>query len=411
MKNRTALPQMFYKKFSVGVFLDTSLGAFESFVEEYAEFIDNFYFSLPMGDKFHSRKRVVEQFRNQDEIEKFWKILDIVKKYGIRLELLFNTGNISEHDIMEAKSFLDSHRIEPQLVGIINEYYDIVRRVFPQCEIVYSFNNRPKNYSDYNCQGHQYSGYVIGRNYIRDKALYKYIHQELHSRTILLVNNGCSHICGGCDTLQHCKDSYFRAAESHSSEYLYALQSIMPFELREGHISLMDIDYIKINSRNADLNYVRKCLHSYIFGHEEDWIALSENNYSLWAHLTWHMAHYLEFDLDNIIQTKKEFYSQQNEGQKNLSDISTDVLFYGNENVNLLYLSPYTQYWYSDKTIQLKNRNYDRYVTIPLNTYQQRVFIRMLKAGVNYEQLLMYLRKNRLDDEAFESLLQGCVIE
>ena len=54
MKNK----EFFYKRFSVGLTLDTTLELFEQFLSKYHKYIANFYFSLPMGDKFHSRVNV-----------------------------------------------------------------------------------------------------------------------------------------------------------------------------------------------------------------------------------------------------------------------------------------------------------------------------------------------------------------
>ena len=50
----------FYKCFSCGLALDVSLQAFDGFLNRYEKYIDHFYFSLPMGDKFHAKTRVDE---------------------------------------------------------------------------------------------------------------------------------------------------------------------------------------------------------------------------------------------------------------------------------------------------------------------------------------------------------------
>lgn len=54
----------FYKCFSCGLALDVSLQAFDGFLDRYEKYIDHFYFSLPMGDKFHAKTRVDEQIQN-----------------------------------------------------------------------------------------------------------------------------------------------------------------------------------------------------------------------------------------------------------------------------------------------------------------------------------------------------------
>ena len=45
----------FSKRFSVGLALDTTLDEFNELLDQYAWAIENIYFSLPMGDKFHAR--------------------------------------------------------------------------------------------------------------------------------------------------------------------------------------------------------------------------------------------------------------------------------------------------------------------------------------------------------------------
>ena len=44
---------VFDKRFSVGLTLDATLAEFEHFLAKYGRVIQNIYFSLPMGDKFH----------------------------------------------------------------------------------------------------------------------------------------------------------------------------------------------------------------------------------------------------------------------------------------------------------------------------------------------------------------------
>lgn len=302
------MKQKWIKKFSLGLVLDTSMEEFEAFLDEYHPYIENFYFSLPLGDRFHSRKRVAEQFRHEASIEQFWRQLHAIRACGIKLEVLFNTHGLSREDVAAGRRMLDSHSIDPEKVGLVNDAYDAVHTFFPEKELVYSFNNSPASISAYAANGKQYAEYVIGRQFIRSKALVDYIHGELHGRTVLLVNNGCSHICGGCSTMRHCIDSYRRARHNHSAEYLYALQSIMPFELHEGWIDPANVDLIKINSRNTDIQYLRRSLQSYIEGNEEKWLAQTKEHFGLWAHLTWHMKHYDSFSLERIKEIKRRLY-------------------------------------------------------------------------------------------------------
>ena len=81
MKNRT----FFSKRFSVGLALDTTLVEFNAMLDEYSWAIENIYFSLPMGDKFHARTRGVDQMRQPETVALFWELLKCIKAHGIKL--------------------------------------------------------------------------------------------------------------------------------------------------------------------------------------------------------------------------------------------------------------------------------------------------------------------------------------
>lgn len=397
--------EFFYKKFSLGLFLDTSIRGFTQFLDDFEDFIANIYFSLPMGDKFHSRRKVVDQFHDSREIDKFWQLLHIIQERNIRLELLFNTQNITAEEIRSAHRLLEQHGIRPDLVGLQDQYYDIIRQEFPSCQLVYSFNNAPHSHRDFSAGGHHYDEYVIGRNFIRDTELYDYIHWELGGRTVLLVNNGCSFLCGGCKDTQHCRNMYLKGRETKSPAELYALQSIMPFELQEGWLDLGQIDLIKINSRNSDLNYARNCLASYIFGHEEEWLSLNPQHFSLWAHLTWHFPYFSSFSYTEIRHLKLEIYNNRKSPHRN------KLLCYSKDNVQNLYLSPYADYKRYSNRVLFQNQLYLRTVTVPLAAEHQGTLFAMLSRGCTQNDLTGFFSLHKLGDELFEELLQGCIIE
>lgn len=327
--------EQFRKKFSLGLLMDTTLDEFEVFLDKYHEYIDNFYFSLPLGDHMHSRQKVVDQFHNPQLLSQFWKQLDMIRSHNIKLELLFNARACTTEDVLTGRRMMDAHGFTPDKIGIVDSVYDTVREVYPDLDLVYSFNNYPSSASSYDAHGHEYSEYVIGRQHIRDLSVFEHIHGTLHGRTILLVNNGCSHICGGCSTHEHCYSSHEIALHKHSAEYLYALQSVMPFELEEDYIGLSNIDLIKISSRNTNIEYLEKCLKSYLYGNEDQWIQEDIQNYSLWAHLTWHMPYYPSFDLGRIIDIKRNIYSGKEIDQDKpdvapvnvISDLTDRLLF------------------------------------------------------------------------------------
>lgn len=306
MKNK----EFFYKRFSVGLTLDTNLELFEQFLNKYHKYIANFYFSLPMGDKFHSRVNVKQQLRDPDKVAMFWKMLSLIQSFDIKLELVLNNGNVTESEAYEAKELLLEHNIEIDLVGITNDIFGIVQRVFPTKEVVYSFNNRTNSRDEFDRIPFHYDEIVLGRQNIRNVELFDRIHNGMKSKVVLLLNNGCSHLCGGCTTLANCHSAYYRAKLNYPSEYLYALQSIMPYEIHDGLLNVECVDLFKINSRNASIQQLNDCMNSYINCIEDDYIEQSRMNYMLWGRLAWHVEYFDEFSLQRIREYKSLIYNK-----------------------------------------------------------------------------------------------------
>lgn len=298
----------FKKRFSVGLALDTTLAEFDDFLTMYHSYIDNFYFSLPMGDKFHARTRVADQMRRPGIVAQFWEMLRMVCSYGIRLELVLNNGNVRPEDVVRSAQMLREHEIDIDLVGITDDIYREVRQSFPTQELVYSFKNRTNTRKEFAAVEHRYDEIVLGRQNIRSTRMFSYIRRELGAKVVLLLNNGCSHICGGCTTLNNCHRAYYRARFRHDSEYLYALQSVMPYEIHFGLLDVSDVDLFKISSRNASVKYLTDCLDSYIFCREEEYIDRDPGNYILWARLAWHGEFYERFSLERIREYKAGIY-------------------------------------------------------------------------------------------------------
>lgn len=86
------------KRFSVGIAIETTLSDFEGMLENYGRYIDNFYCSLPLGDKFHGRTHVANQFKNPENIQKFWEIAKMINKSDVGFEIVFNTDKLIEED-------------------------------------------------------------------------------------------------------------------------------------------------------------------------------------------------------------------------------------------------------------------------------------------------------------------------
>lgn len=298
----------YLKKFSIGLTLLDSVEAYDRFLQEYGKYINNIYFSLPMGDRFHSRVVFKDLLKDKQYVELFWNLLLCAQKYSINLELLFNTPGLNEIDIRNSFVSLEEHGVKVQKIGILDEYYGSTRKYFPTQKLVYSFNNFPNTLAHYASIKNSYDEIVVARQFIRDNQLFSFIKETLNSNVVLLVNNGCSQVCGGCKTCWHCHDSYYREHSKYSAEYQYALQSVFPFEINEGCIDTKNVDLLKIASRNDNLSYVKKVIDSYVNDNSICYVQSNKHNYLLWSRLQWHTDYFNTFDYNRLVSLKKGLY-------------------------------------------------------------------------------------------------------
>ncbi len=297
------------KRFSVGLAMNTTVEDFRGCLGEFAPYIDNIYVSPPMGERFHGRTQIARQFEDPGTVELFWRLLEVIREYGISVEVVFNTHRLLERDVWECRKLFDGHGIEVQKAAVLDcmdGYYEAVKEYFPECAVVQSVNAMPDTPEGFLHFRHSYDEVVIGRQFLRDGRVPRLIHNELKAKSVLLLNNGCSFLCGGCRDMAYCRQCYQEALKSHDSEYLYALQSILPYELHDRYFDISEVDYLKLSTRNGDTDYIRKSLDSYISNSGEEYIAMGSRHYQLWARLAWHIPHYGEFDFERIRRRKRE---------------------------------------------------------------------------------------------------------
>lgn len=299
--------EKFYKKFSIGLPLKFKISDLETFIIKYGLYINDFFFSLPIHDKFHSRISYIELLNNDENVAFLLECLKLIQKYNIKLQILFNTPNLNEHDIITAKNYLERNNIKFEYICILDKYYDIVKKYFPNSKLVLSFNNFIDSYSDLT-KINKYSNYVIGRRNIRNNKLFESIKKELKGEVVLLLNNGCSHICSGCKYNEYCHYIYFLQKNYYSPEYLYALQSIFPFELDNKYINVENIDKFKLDTRNNNLSFIEACIDVYVNNNLEKYVLNNPIFYNVCGTLSWHMEYYEEFDYQRILKIKKDIY-------------------------------------------------------------------------------------------------------
>ena len=273
-------------QFNIGLTLSTNLKKFKRFLDAYHQHIGSVYFSLPLGMNHQTRHKVHRFFSRKKNVDMFWEMLRMIKAYGIELELLLNAYTLSGEDVKEAATLLEAHQIPIDAVCLQDELYREVEHCFPGIQKVYSYNNGLRTIRDFEeiAAKHSYDYYVVGSAGIRNNELFQHIKQS-GKKVILLINNGCSFNCGWCRTQGSCQKTFCQNRKSHSVEYLYALQSVLPNELYDGTIDLSAIDLLKFSNRTSNLRYTQRGLDSYLSGAMVKYIRRNRMNYSLYARM------------------------------------------------------------------------------------------------------------------------------
>lgn len=296
----------FTKKFNVGLTLRTSLRAADKFFKAYGPYIYEVYFSAPLGARFHTRRSMQKQLSKKRAVKKFWKLLAMIKSYGIRLEMVLNTGMLTERDIEQTRDLLAAHNIDIDTVCCMEEYYDTVVKIFPDKDYICSFNNATRSIADMEKITNRYGGYVLGGALVRDGEAFRYVRENKHANVILLLNNGCSFNCGYCRTPQYCKRLFEANLKKHSLNYLYALQSVLPPELYDGSIDVSNVDYFKISNRSSKLSYLKTCMDSYMTNSTIKYLRRGFINYSLWARMGSFWSRYIRISRKKVLDCKAE---------------------------------------------------------------------------------------------------------
>ncbi len=311
-ENSAVLPSLcevvFERRFNIGLTLDTSLGEFKSFLESHGKYIHSFFFSPPLGPAFQTRNIVDRQFRSASKEKLFWDMLALARSHGIKLEVLFNSVNLHDEDIEETGRLFEEHGISPDCVCFMEKYSSAVYKTFKGKEYVLSFNNghvTPKNFDEL-IERINIDTVVLGGESIRDNALFSHIKSK-GKKIILLLNNGCSFHCMTCNNgAALCKKVFDENRKKHSVEYLYALQSIFPSEIRDGTVDESLIDLFKISNRSSNISFTKGAMDSYITGNVKKYLRFNKTHYAYWGRLGHFWKHFPFMRLKKIVAYKEE---------------------------------------------------------------------------------------------------------
>lgn len=302
------MKKSFEKKFSFGVSLNISLDEYEEILKKYNKYINSAYFSLPCGEEFHTRIRVIDEYNQNGSTERLIEILNLLKKYGIKIEAVINQYRISKEKLKEGLMFLKEN-IDVDSICILDEYRDVVREYYPNIDLVYSFNNVPVLQSNFKNISKDYKTLVIGKELLRKYDVIKDI-KEYGFEVKLLLNGGCSFNCGTCRAgSRRCVETYEKNLEKFTRTELYAIQSFFPWELDKitDILNHNEIDEFKISCRPCNKEYLEKCLESYIERkkNEEDYIKENIKNYYLWGRQSEISKKTTDYDIKEINIIKK----------------------------------------------------------------------------------------------------------
>lgn len=292
-------------KLSIGLALNISLDEYKELFSKYGEYIHDIYFSLPLGDSFHSRKQIADDFKDVKNIDKFYKILDLCIKNNIKLDCVLNRPSLTIEDIHKGISAIQQIKVD--YITCLEDHVNVLKESFSNIPLIYSYNNA-FNLKKLNSISKDFSTIVVGQGYIRNISSLKKIIDSGYKLKILL-NNGCSYNCGGCKLgTKQCYEVFHNNLNVHNINYLYALQSFFPYEFYELlNMFNFPIETIKISNRTDGYKYLDDCLQSYIYNENpRDYIIRNSLNYRLWCRLA-HFNPYLnELNYEEIVNIKRK---------------------------------------------------------------------------------------------------------
>lgn len=298
----------FTKRFNIGLTLQTDYQQFAAFLQDYHPYIHSVFFSVPVSPYFHSRRKIMQEFSLPGKKQLFVEMLKLLKSYGIELELLFNTLYLNRDLIGQAADWLRDNEIDVDSVCFIHNYYDAVCEFFPGKKYILSFNNgyQRKEQLDRALEAYQVHAVVLGGIFIRNNRMFAYL-QEKGVQTYLLLNNACSFNCDTCNNVQSvCERPFQENLKKYPVEYLFALQSIFPHELRDGTIDPSNIACFKISNRSSDLTFLKNAMDSFLTGRVDDYVKADKNNYAIWGRAGFFWKYFKTMELETIRRHKEE---------------------------------------------------------------------------------------------------------
>lgn len=285
---------------------------FLNILDKYDNNIKEVYFSLPIGDKYHTRKSVAKNLSpNRISFSDFVFFINEIKNRKKELCLALNTHMIDEKDVFTAIEKI-SNKVQINSIVTFNRFAEKIKSNYPEIDLTLSIHEGITNFVTADRINPSFSTVVIGNSEIRNLPLIKYIKSK-GFKTKYLLNTGCSCI-DFCSGSINCKTNFKNNLSKFGYNFLYACQSIMPFELHKYLLNESSIDIYKIANRDCDYHWLDLCLNSYINNLNNEVILEDKFYYNLWARYSYlnTRSAFKAYNYDEIMNIKKVLWNHLN---------------------------------------------------------------------------------------------------
>ena len=122
------MSELLKNKLSIGLSLDISLEEYKILFEKYKFYIHDIYFSLPLGDKYHSRSKIAKQFLDKENINKFYDILELARSYGIKLDCVLKRPTHTSNMIEGSLEYISNLNVDQ--ITCLDCHIDVLKERF-----------------------------------------------------------------------------------------------------------------------------------------------------------------------------------------------------------------------------------------------------------------------------------------
>ncbi len=283
-------------KFSIGISISDGVDTFLDYVRIFKPWINDVFYSPPIGDKFHDRLSI-SPLVNVDNLH---YIADELKKMGVKRNLCLNTPMLNDSDCIGGLEIMEGCYEE---VTTLQKYLEPVRSItdVPLC---YSFNNGLNTPSKNANISSEFSTVVVGQ-YLRNlRGIRDLRHRGFEPK--IMLQNGCfPHCTTDC---RKCYDFRKLAEQRYTMEESYAIHSIMPWEFHTYY--LPEFTLFKLATREMPMKSMIDTTLSYIHNINRAYILGSKDKYRLWARMTWFKDYINSFDYDTIMTIKHTLWEE-----------------------------------------------------------------------------------------------------